>query len=46
MEMASTGNAVPAAADVLPAWRPGTRLFVLITRAWAIDPAGGLEVGG
>jgi len=31
------------AAEVLPAWRPGTRLFVFITREWAIDPAGALE---
>jgi uncharacterized membrane protein len=31
------------AAEVLPAWRPGTRLFVFITREWATDADGALE---
>jgi uncharacterized membrane protein len=38
------GRIVPRyAAEVLPAWRPGTRLFVFITREWATDPDGALE---
>lgn len=38
------GGVIPRYDDeVLPAWRPGTRLFVFITREWATDPQGALE---
>jgi uncharacterized membrane protein len=30
-------------AEVLPAWTPGTRLFVFLEREWAVDPDGALE---